>query len=1265
MGKTLDSLVELSPGFNTAVDISGDLANEEKVAAYIPTEVASEILLDMGENLHPSASRRARLITGTYGTGKSHLGLVLTHIYRDGVNAPSVAPVLQKLSAKWPGKAAKLQRERSGLEGKFLSVLLNGDRYGSFDDSLLYCLDRALREEGLGDLLPETAFSAARERIEELEKTYPGDFKRFEEKGREYGFESAKVLKEQLRNMNHSAYEKFCRMHKEVFAGAPFYHHHLMSPTEVYESVAKRLRSESGYAGIVVIWDEFGRYMERVVKDPGGLEGQSIQEFAQRGCNNSHKNQIHLYLICHRSLQEYVEISKIVRARGMSKVEQEDWNKISGRFRTFNMQTTDKEIFQLIDQVIIQKDASEEWKAFAQQAGDCFDEWTDQASRLRIFPEFTRNEIASVVTVGAYPLHPMAAFGLPKISEKVAQNERTMFRFLSDSGEDTFGPFLRETELPEHGGAPPFFPADGLWHFFAKNVAEDPMYRRIYRQYMRADVEVSPDDELAKRILRAVALLLVIGSDRAPCTEDVLAYALGLSASQQAELREALKSLCTKEGGRERVLVQSVKDGAYRFTGTSSDDFEAKVEQTLKERMDLISPASHLRSIAEELGLDTEIPATGYSDDFMLQRGLVLELVGPEDLESSERWTQNLGGGDFYDGYALVALCENRADIEAAHEAAGACLKHPQIMLGVPNEPVQIGRLLRNHDAIRHLEKTQSHLYGEGADLREEWEQQDKDHLDAIGKVIGPLLNPESRALTWFVDGEELPNIGSRSQLRKAASDLMRKVFSQTPVIAHERLTTEEGRDSFISARRAIIDKLLKPNGAELLAKETNRRDKTVIDFVYQKNGILRSSETGYELGKPDAAQYGAMAAVWDEIEKLLKEAKEKPLPMGEAVAVLRRPPYGMRSRCLSLLFAAVLKPYIQRGNISFEYDKSKSSATRVTRVNGEVLDDAVVSWPDKYRLVYTDIGEKHDAILFAMASVFDVPAGEESDRGQLIGDIHEGVMQWWRALPAFSRKTARLDKQAMSVREKILRRLAAPDADPQEMLLNVLAEAIQPAEGKEAISPDAVSDLFGRVKGQIDTAVEQVLLPRLNTGISQVFAGKNSGEAQPSERLRAWYAALPDEKREMRLAGDATVLIQAARKADKETVDDDVFVREIAKAITGMEVENWGDEMVDRFLGRLESARKAVEEAESSERIDGGDENTITIWRPKQGQISIVVADGSGAFRRVFVPVSKISPGGENLRRVIEGAIEGIGRTLPTGECETILVEVLRDILK
>lgn len=147
----LDSIIELSPGFKTAVVIKADIDDDRKVGGYIPTEVSSETLLDFGENLHPLASRRSRIITGTYGTWKSHLALVLARICRDGISSDAVVPVIEKLG-KWPGKIKKLKEERAKHKGKFLLVLLEGDEE-SFNDSLLRNLDSALFREGMGDLL--------------------------------------------------------------------------------------------------------------------------------------------------------------------------------------------------------------------------------------------------------------------------------------------------------------------------------------------------------------------------------------------------------------------------------------------------------------------------------------------------------------------------------------------------------------------------------------------------------------------------------------------------------------------------------------------------------------------------------------------------------------------------------------------------------------------------------------------------------------------------------------------------------------------------------------------------------------------------------------------------------------------------------------------------------------------------------------------------------------------------------------------------------
>ena len=84
-GAKLSEAVWISPGFNTAVTLETDLDNEKKVRAYIPTRAACEVLLDLEKQLHPMVEGpRSRVITGTYGTGKSHLGR-FSHRYDKGI----------------------------------------------------------------------------------------------------------------------------------------------------------------------------------------------------------------------------------------------------------------------------------------------------------------------------------------------------------------------------------------------------------------------------------------------------------------------------------------------------------------------------------------------------------------------------------------------------------------------------------------------------------------------------------------------------------------------------------------------------------------------------------------------------------------------------------------------------------------------------------------------------------------------------------------------------------------------------------------------------------------------------------------------------------------------------------------------------------------------------------------------------------------------------------------------------------------------------
>lgn len=1250
MAEKLDSIIDLQPGFKTAVNLRDDLDRFDKCAGYIPTSVASDILLDVGENLHVLASRRARLITGTYGTGKSHLALVLANVYRLGADSPAVSPVMAKLKSKWPGKADKLISEREKFKKPFLLVLLHGHA-GPFNDSLLRGLDRSLADADLSDLLPETAFSAAKGRLIELKSAFPEAYARAEGLCRDYGYPSIEALEAALDGQTREAYDRFCEIHEEVCHGAPFHHSHAMEPSAVYNAVAKRLAADGQYAGIVTVWDEFGRYMEHVLDDPSAEESRDIGRFAET-CNGSQKHQLHLYLVCHRSLEEYAQISGLKRTMGLSKTQQEDLQKETGRFRQFSMKSSDSEVFELIDQVIGQRTETQAWKDFVARSTDRFDEWTDSAYRLKVFPEFAREQIANVVTCGAYPLHPCAAYALPRVSEKVAQNERTLFTFLSDSGSDTLGDYLHRTEISVGGDSPPVVTADELWNYFSDSVSKHEIHRRVHQKYELASSLVNPESVLEKRIIQALALLSVIQSDRTPCSEDVLAFTLGLQNSELPGMRDALKNLCLKTERREAVLRQSL-NGTFNFATRGSDvRLEDKVDQTVDERIKIVTPVQHLRKIAGDLDLMTSIRATGYSDDLMLERKLSIEIVSPADLEQPDKWLHNLGAGEFRDGYALIVICEDSREISKARELAQSSLKHPQILLGIPKEAVKCSAMLRRHEALLYLSGTQSNLYGPGAELREEWEVLAGEFMGALDKLISPIFNPESRVLDWFADGEEINGIASTSRLNSQASDMMSAVFHLTPRIAHERLTTEDGRDNFVATRKAVIDKLIQRDGPEQLHRETFKQNSTVIDFVYGRNGILSVRKGNYVIARPDDHKYPAMAAVWDEIDRFVANVRTEPRQLVVLSNALRKPPYGIRSRCITLLAAAVFREHMLRGNLSLVQGNGRTGAVRLPRMDGAALEQAFGA-PTDHVLEFADLGPDARAMIIGFAKAFDVEAIEDREPIELIPDVQDAAAKWWRGLPLHAQRTSQLASNVLRLRDQVLAALAREDSDAQTILATIAVDIIRPKDQNKRISPAAVDDLISKIKDAIEEAVEQSLRGQVVEAVAQVFGTDAEHPSTGPEALEAWYGRLSPARKEMRLPGDAGVLAQHARKASMNAPD---LLAELAKNITGTPLENWGDDMINRFKGRLEGAKRTIEEAEEGP--------APVVPPPKDGQVRLTVAGEGEAVTASFVPVDDISETGQNLRNILRNSVDGFRKALPSGELETILTQLVREFL-
>ncbi len=81
---------------------------------------------------------------------------------------------------------------------------------------------------------------------------------------------------------------------------------------ELYESVAKSLISK-GFTGIYVVYDEFSKYLEANITEASVSDTKMLQDFAEK-CNRSGSTQLHLMLISHKEIANYID--KLPKQKG-------------------------------------------------------------------------------------------------------------------------------------------------------------------------------------------------------------------------------------------------------------------------------------------------------------------------------------------------------------------------------------------------------------------------------------------------------------------------------------------------------------------------------------------------------------------------------------------------------------------------------------------------------------------------------------------------------------------------------------------------------------------------------------------------------------------------------------------------------------------------------------------------------------------------------------------------------------------------------------
>mgnify|MGYP006423778777 CR=1 FL=1 len=875
--------------------------------------------------------------------------------------------------------------------------------------------------------------------------------------------------------------------------------------------------AEAGCDQVAVIWDEFGRHVESLIADgrPAALSDlQTLAEFASR----STRLPLMLGLLLHQGLLHYASnISQSVRA---------EWTKIEGRFRTIQYVDDSKEIYRLIAEV-----AGSRSKLDPPSDRRCTAMAKD-AQKHRLFGEFTQKELSSLLSI-AYPLEPATLHLLPKISARVAQNERTLFSFL-------YGISL------DHPIAP-----DRLYDFFSEAMRADTAVGGTHRQWLEAESAISKvaGEAYAEKALKTACLLgLGVNGQRSRAGRELLQWAIA-GYDRTAETRGVVDLLVE----RKLLLHRQHNDEVSIWHGTDAD-LRGRLEEEKRRWRDGFN-------LLDFLGRDLEPPAwrpSEYNDDYRIRRYFTGEFHNLEQLESYLNFELQLESVPVdCDGKVLYLVGETAEELERGEQIAREHLQHQRVVLALPREPLPLTEAAVEVWSLLQMQQD-SELVGSDPLILPELQQMTDDARGHLQRMIDRLLWPASDGPRWFHRGEEFVADDARD-LRHQLSEMMRDVYHLTPAINNEMIVRKKPSPTLVNSRKKLNLGILERAGTPSLGLEGNTPDVSMFRTVLWHTGLYRHDGERTGFAAPHAIEDPGLRAVWENIRDFLTLPSESPKRPADLIKELQSPPIGLRAGVIPILIAAGFKAFPSAISLM-------KGGEYITDILPSVIED-LCRKPEAYRLMVLDLDETKLAYLREIHRTFSAAPTYEVAERDLIRLCYDAIEAWKTQLPPAALTTRRVSETA----QRFQRALQRP-ADPVNMLLQQMPSATGIALDSSEQVIGALRACKRELEGVAGVFAEQAAQSIHRTlGLGSVIT-----DASARNVARQWAECFPDRFIEQ-LRDQAAKGLLTRMRTEYDT--DQILVNSLAHLLLGRPLSRWDDSTVHAFDRELQTTVRRIEE--------------------------------------------------------------------------------------
>lgn len=1123
-------LVSKKKQYKYSVNICLDLRAEDRLAEFIPNLTTTEIIREyLGGIIRGNADTHSRILYGSYGTGKSHMltvmSAILGHINISDKGFKSFTRLISNYDEELSMDICTFAKE----EKPYMVVPVYAD-YDDFGKCITFSLKKELEKNNISVCFKGYYDEA----LSLLEKWMEGEESslRLEE---ECAKQNVKIkdLQKGLATYN-GLYEKvFNAIYTGMTYGAVFNN---TAGNLIDNLNAANEAIKDQFRGIVIIFDEFGRYVEDCGET---LKVKTVQDLAEYCDHSDYDN--YIILVSHKTLSLYTS--------SMKKSISDEWKKVEGRFKPTSINIKYDQCLSLIGHIIPK---TAHWKNFKTKFGKELNNLYNQAWDFKGFMLPPESEGENPFENG-YPLHPITLFALDRLSKKVAQNERTFFTYLAGDEKNSLFSQLLQYDLDEFH----FIGLDAIYDYFELNIKAyktDESYG-IYKKLQYALSKLGLDDAgYQTKILKAIAAVNII-SDTDSLIADAETLASVVDGNQEL-VKNAINELEKK-----KIIKFMRQYGYYDFFDSSIFDLEAMIEEKVAGVSDEM-----VISILNEKFADFAVYPYRYNERFHMSRVFIPTFAHKADLVKKS-FQNKLP--KYYDG-AVMFVLDEQADEEEYKKIEGM----PERTLLIVNGKSKILEAeVKRYIAVQYYYSKKDELAKDDPTVVNELSVYLNEQESIVSELIRKWRTLQFQGTFVILDGV-VKNVSSEKELSNVLSDIMETVFDRTLIVNNDLLNKNMLSGAIRQARKKALEYIMGQTDVYTecgyLSPEFN-----IIRSALSKNGIIPNETVEnpeYRLLPNELNRFddGTVSGepVMDAIYEKLLEAESTRMPLSALYKLLKEEPFGLRDGYIPVLVAYALKRY-QNVSIYFHGNEHSYSVDELVKALEE---------PENYTLFICNWDEEETEYIEALEKLFEnyLPGGDELNR---LEELFRAMNAHYASISKSARTT---EVYVSDVAKKYRKIMNLSYKDYNSFFFDTLLSL-----------NDNLQELviqLSNIKKELESVSEKQYIRALRV-VKQVFDVDENENLMTA--LRALYVDSWEEKSQRAFDYTTNGVLDLVSKANDYSEEE--FVNELAKAVTGFELSYWTDNKINDFEEILRDTVNRLHEYDPTEGLQEG-EMKITI---------------------------------------------------------------------